>query len=65
MPQFKYTITNFRTTPDGKRTFCIIRDKVTRSELFRSGESKNRSDVVCEMNQYLQKNPYLINYVEG
>jgi len=47
-----------------KRTYtmyCIIKDKLTKSEIFRTSECQNRADSVREVQQYLTKHPEMIN----
>ena len=60
--KYKYTSTAFRFAKNGYM-YCVIYEKGhPEKELFRSSEG-SRSDIVCEMHQYLNSHPGIINQV--
>ena len=47
-----------------KRTYtmyCIIKDKITKNEIFRTSECPARVDAVREVQQFLSKHPEMVN----
>ena len=58
-----HAVTGFYLERGTYLNFCVMRDKTTQKELFRSGKRETRGHVCFELQNFLNSNPLIINEV--
>ena len=61
--QWTHTKTSFYLEKGTYRNYCVVYDKKTQKELFRSGMCENRVLAAFQLNNFLKDHPLVINEV--